>query len=40
MFTITDTKLYFPVVTFSSQNNAKLPQQFKSDFKRTIKNNK
>ena len=39
-FTITDTKLYLPVVTLSSQGNAKLLQQLKSDFKRTINWNK
>ena len=35
-FAITDTKLYVPVVTLSTQDNAKLLQQLKSDFKRTI----
>ena len=35
-FTITDTKLYFPLVTLSTQNNIKLLQQFKSRFKRTM----
>ena len=35
-FTITDTKLYVPVITLSTQDNAKLLQQFKSGFKRTI----
>ena len=35
-FKITDTKLYVPVVTLSTQDNAKLLQQLKSDFKRTI----
>ena len=39
-FAITDTKLYAPVVTLSSQNNAKLSQQLKSGFKRTISWNK
>ena len=39
-FTITDTKLYFPVVTLSTQDNAKLLQQLKSGFKRTINWNK
>ena len=39
-FTITNTKLYLPVVTLSTQNNAKLIQQFKSGFKRTINWNK
>ena len=29
-FKITDTKLYVPVVTFSTQDNAKLLQQLKS----------
>ena len=31
-FTITDTKLYVPVVTLSTQDNAKLLQQLKSGF--------
>ena len=35
-FAITDTKLYVPVVTLSTQNNAKLLQQLKIGFKRTI----
>ena len=35
---ITETKLYVPVVTLSIQENAKLLQQVKSDFKRTITN--
>ena len=35
-FKITETKLYVPVVTLSAQDNAKLLQQFKSGFKRTI----
>ena len=39
-FSITDTKLYVPVVTFSTQDNAKLLQQIKSGFKRTINWNK
>ena len=39
-FTITDTKLYVPVVTLSIQNNAKLLEQLKSGFKRTINWNK
>ena len=38
--TITDTKLYVPVVTLSTQDNAKLLQQLKSGFKRTINWNK
>ena len=33
---ITDTKLYVPVVTLSIQDNAKLLQQLKPGFKRTI----
>ena len=39
-FAITDTKLYVPVVTLSTQDNAKLLQQLKSAFKRTINWNK
>ena len=39
-FTITDTKLYIPVVTLSTQDNAKLLEQLKSGFKRTINWNK
>ena len=39
-FSITDAKLYVPVVTLSSQDNAKLFQQLKSGFKRTINWNK
>ena len=30
IFAITDTKLYVPAVPFSTQANAKLPQQLKS----------
>ena len=37
---ITDAKLYVPVVTLSVQNNAKLLQQLKTGFKRTINWNK
>ena len=37
---ITDTKLYVPIVTLSTQDNAKLLQQLKSGFKRTINWNK
>ena len=33
---ITDTKLYVPLVTLSTQENTKLLQQLKSDFKRVI----
>ena len=39
-FATTDTKLYVPVVTLSTQDNAKLLQQLKSGFKRTINWNK
>ena len=39
-FYITDAKLYVPVVTLSTQDNAKLPEQLKSGFKRTINWNK
>ena len=35
-FLITDRKLYVPVVTLSTQDNAKLLEQLKSGFKRTI----
>ena len=37
---ITDTKLYVPVVTLSTQENAKFLQQLKSGFKRVINMNK
>ena len=37
---ITDTKLYFPIVTLSKENDTKLLEQLKSGFKRTIKWNK
>ena len=39
-FTIRETNLYVPVVTLSTQNNAKLLPQLKSGFKRTISWNK
>ena len=39
-FEITDTKLYVPVVTLSTKENAKLLQQLKSGFKRVINWNK
>ena len=39
-FAITDTKLYVPTVTLSTQDNWKLLQQLKSGFKRTINWNK
>ena len=35
-FPITETKLYFRLVTLSTQDNAKLLQKLKSGFKRTI----
>ena len=35
IFAISDTKLYVSVVTLSTQNNGKLLQQMKSNFKRT-----
>ena len=35
IFAISDTKLYVSVVTFSTQDNGKLVQQMKSNFKRT-----
>ena len=35
-FAINDAKLYIQVVTLSAQDNAKLLQQLKSGFKRTI----
>ena len=38
--TITETNLYVPVVTSSTQDNAKLLPQFESGFKRTIGWNK
>ena len=37
---ITDTKLYVPVVTLSTQENTKFLQQLKSGFKRVINRNK
>ena len=39
-FAITDTKLYVPVVTLSTQENTKFLQQLKSVFKRIINWNK
>ena len=39
-FGITDTKLYVPVVTLSTQENTKFIQQLKSGFKRVINWNK
>ena len=38
--TITETNLYVPIVTLSTQENAKLLPQLKSGFKRTISWNK
>ena len=35
-FAVTDTNLYAPIVTLSTQDNAKLLQQLKSGFERTI----
>ena len=39
-FTITDTRLYVPVLTLLTQENTKLVQQLKSGFKRVINWNK
>ena len=39
-FEITETRLYVPVVTLSTQDNAKLIPQLKLGFKRTINWNK
>ena len=39
-FQITDTKLYVPVVTLSKENDKKLLEQLKSEFKGTVKWNK
>ena len=39
-FTITETNLYVPVVTLSTQDNTKLLQQLKSGFKRAVSWNK
>ena len=36
IFSKTDTNLYVPVVTLSSQDNTKFFKQLKSGFKRTI----
>ena len=40
IFLITDTKIYVPVVTLSTQDNAKLLEKLRSGFKRTINCNK
>ena len=39
-FQITDTKLYAPVVTLSTENDKRLLEQLRVGFKRTIKWNK
>ena len=39
-YVITETKLYVPVVTLSTQHNTKLLEQLKSVFKTTINWNK
>ena len=39
-FAITDTKLYVPAVTLSTQDNAKLLRKLKSGFKRVSNRNK
>ena len=39
-FKITDTKLYVPIVTLSTQGNYKLLQHLKYGFKRTVNWNK
>ena len=39
-FKITDTKLYVPVITLSTQDNVKLLKQLESGFKGTINWNK
>ena len=39
-FSITDTKLYVPVVTLSTQDNVELREQLKSGFRRTTYWNK
>ena len=40
IFLITDTKIYVPVLTVSTQDNAKLLEQLRSGFKRIINWNK
>ena len=39
-FQITDTKLYVPIVTLSTENNKRLLEQLRTGFKRTINWNK
>ena len=36
IFTVTETNLYVPVITLSTQDNSRLLQQLKNGFKRTI----
>ena len=40
LFSIIDTKLYFPVATLSTQDNAKLIEKLKFSFTKTIDCNK
>ena len=40
VFSITDTKLYVPVVTLSTEDDGKFIQKLKTGFKRTVKWNK
>ena len=40
IFQITDTKLYVPVVTLSTENDKRLLEKLRTGFKRTIKWNK
>ena len=40
IFSIIDTKVYVPIASLSTQDNAKLLEQIKSAFKRTINWNK
>ena len=40
VFKITDTKLYVPVIIFSTENDKRLLEQLRTGFKRTIKWNK
>ena len=39
-FKITDTKLYVPIVTLSTEDNNKLLEQLKTGFQKTIRWNK
>ena len=39
-FQITNTKLYIPVITLSTENDKRLLEQLRTEFKRTIKWNK